>query len=158
MMTVDDMLFEARAMLAIRVAPTEAYDEMERGALLVDIRYLEQRVRDGEIPRAVHIARNEFEWRCDPSSAWRHRMIRKGDYERRIIVICNQGYQSSFAAANLVRMGLRNATDVEGGMENWLQNGLPIRPFEHNKLRKLLHVTAAQIANPQSRPIHGRPR
>src|SRR5262249_11974914 len=114
------MLCEARAMLTSRLSPVEAYGEMSRGALLVDIRYLEQRFRDGEIPRAAVISRNELEWRCDPGASWRHEMIKKDDYEQRVIVLCNQGYQSSFAAANLVRIGLRNATDIEGGMERWL--------------------------------------
>jgi rhodanese-related sulfurtransferase len=103
-MTVDEMLGEARAMLTPRLSPSEAYREMKRGALLVDIRSLEQRVRDGHIPDAAVISRNEFEWRCDPSAPWRHQMIRKDDYEQRIVVLCNQGCQSSFAAANLVRM------------------------------------------------------
>jgi len=99
---------------------------MERGALLVDIRYLEQRLRDGEIPSAVIVSRNEFEWRCDPSASWRHARIKPDDYEQRIIVLCNQGYQSSLAAANLIRLGLANVTDVEGGMESWLRFGLPV--------------------------------
>jgi rhodanese-related sulfurtransferase len=136
-MTVDEMLSEARAILK-RVSPAEALREMEQGALLVDIRYLEQRVRDGDIPNAALVNRNEFEWRCDPSAEWRHRMVRPNDYEQRIIVLCNQGYQSSFAAANLVRLGLKNATDVEGGMENWLQSGLPVVPYEKPEVRALL--------------------
>jgi len=125
-MTVDEMLRQARATLSVRLSAAEAYREMERGALLVDIRHLEQRLRDGEIPNAVIVNRNEFEWRCDPSATWRHERIKPDDYEQRIIVICNQGYQSSFAAANLVRLGLANATDVEGGMESWLGCGLPV--------------------------------
>jgi rhodanese-related sulfurtransferase len=128
-MTVDELLQEARAMLH-RLSPEEAFREMQQGALLIDIRYLEQRVPDGEIPNAALVNRNEFEWRCDPSAAWRHAMIKPNDYEQRIIVLCNQGYQSSFAAANLVRLGLRNATDVEGGMEAWLRCGLPVVPFK----------------------------
>ena len=58
-------------MLTPRLSPAAAYEEMQQGALLVDIRYLEQRVRDGEIPNAAIISRNEFEWRCDPSAPWR---------------------------------------------------------------------------------------
>jgi hypothetical protein len=86
-MTVDEMLREARAMLTPRLSPVAAYDEMRQGALLVDIRYLEQRAQDGEIPNAAIISRNEFEWRCDPSAPWRHEMINKNDYEQRIIAL-----------------------------------------------------------------------
>lgn len=136
-MTVDEMLSEARSILK-RLSPAEAFREMEQGALLVDIRYLEQRVRDGDIPNAALVNRNEFEWRCDPSAEWRHRMVKPNDYDQRIIVLCNQGYQSSFAAANLVRLGLKNATDVEGGMENWLLSALPVVPYENAEVRTLL--------------------
>ena len=137
-MTVDEMLSEARAMLTPRLSPAAAYGEMQQGALLVDIRYLEQRARDGEIPNAAIISRNEFEWRCDPSAPWRHEMINKDDYKQRILVLCNQGYQSSFAAANLVRIGLSNVTDIEGGVQSWLSDGLPVVPFETSRIRALL--------------------
>lgn len=139
-MTVDEMLGEARAMLN-RLSPDAAFREMQQGAVLVDIRYLEQRIRDGEIPNAAVVNRNEFEWRCDPSAEWRHAMIKPNDYEQRLIVMCNQGYQSSFAAANLVRLGLKNATDVEGGMEAWLLCGLPVVPFKELGIRDLLLET-----------------
>jgi rhodanese-related sulfurtransferase len=141
-MTVDEMLSDARAIIKPRLSPEEALREMENGALLVDIRYLEQRVRDGDIPNAVLVNRNEFEWRCDPSAEWRHTKIKHNDYDQRIIVLCNQGYQSSFAAANLIRLGLRNATDVEGGMENWISHGLPIVPYDKREVRELLYAEA----------------
>lgn len=139
-MTVDEMLSEARAIIQPRLSPEEALKEMQNGALLVDIRYLEQRARDGDIPNAALINRNELEWRCDPSAGCHHAKIKHNDYGQRIIVLCNQGYQSSFAAANLVRLGLRNVTDVEGGMENWISRGLPIVPYEKPEVRRLLHM------------------
>jgi rhodanese-related sulfurtransferase len=141
-MTVDEMLHEARALLKPRLSPTAAYGEMQQGALLVDIRYFEQQARDGEIPNAAIISRNEFEWRCDPSAPWRHEKIIKDDYTQRVIVLCNQGFQSSFAAANLVRIGLSNATDIEGGMQAWLSDGLPVVPFETSRIRALLVASA----------------
>ena len=85
-MTVDEMLSEARAVLTPRLAPAEAYSEMKRGVVLIDIRYLEQRVRDGEIPDAAIINRNEFEWRCDPSAPWCHEMINRNDYALLVVV------------------------------------------------------------------------
>ena len=136
--SVEQLLSEARCTLTPRLQPSQAHKEMGDGATLVDIRHLEQRVRDGEIPGAVMINRNEFEWRCDPSALWRHEMINNDDYKQRIIVLCNQGFQSSFAAANLVRIGLSNVTDIEGGMQGWLLGGLPVVPFEMSRIRALL--------------------
>ena len=45
-----------------------------------------------------------------------------------VIVVCNEGYASSLAAATLQRLGLRNATDLVGGIQAWIAAGLPIDP------------------------------
>ena len=70
------------------------------------------------------LPRNCLEWRCDPTSKWRHRAITRRDL--RIILICDQGYQSSLAAANLQQLGLRYATDLDGGFTAWAAAGLPV--------------------------------
>jgi hypothetical protein len=41
-MTVDEMLSEVRVMLTPRLAPAWAHEKIQQGALLIDIRYLEQ--------------------------------------------------------------------------------------------------------------------
>ncbi len=70
------------------------------------------------------LPRNSLEWRCDPGSAWRHPAITRRDL--RIILICNQGYQSSLAAATLQQLGLIQATDLDGGFTAWAAAGLPV--------------------------------
>lgn len=132
--SVEQLLSHARSTLAPRLSPTQAYEEMGDGATLVDIRHLEQRMRDGVIPGAVLINRNEFEWRCDPSASWRNARIAPHQYDQRVIVLCNQGYQSSLAAANLQYIGMKNVTDVIGGFEAWRAAGLPIVPHEDKTL------------------------
>lgn len=114
-LSVDELLAKARAGLD-RVSPDELEREVEAGALLVDIRPVEQRERDGVLPRALVIDRNVFEWRLAPSSEWK---IIDIDPDQRVIVVCNQGFQSSLAAATLQDLGLRRATDLVGGYEAW---------------------------------------
>ena len=46
-------------------------------------------------------------------------------YDLRPIVICNEGYTSSLAAAALQDLGLLRATDVIGGYQAWRAAGLP---------------------------------
>ena len=92
----------------------------------MDTRPLEQRRRDGAIPGAVVIDRNVLEWRLDPGGAYRISQLRGP--EQTVIVICNEGYSSSLAAATLQRLGLANATDVVGGFQAWRDQGLPIDP------------------------------
>ena len=45
-----------------------------------------------------------------------------------LILICQQGFQSSLAAATLQRLGLAQATDLDGGFDAWTAAGLPVHP------------------------------
>jgi hypothetical protein len=86
-MTVDDLLAEARSVLAHRPGPAEALATQAKGALLIDIRGDDQRRSGGLIPGAVVLPRNSLEWRCDPASPWRHLVM---NYRSRsLILICN---------------------------------------------------------------------
>jgi rhodanese-related sulfurtransferase len=120
--SVEDLLREARRGLA-RLSPRQAHEAMRRGAVLIDIRTESQRASDGDIPSAVIVARNVLEWRLDPSSEYRDPSLARRDHQ--VILICNEGYQSSLAAANLRRLGL-DATDVIGGFQAWRDAELPI--------------------------------
>jgi len=122
---VDVMLRQERADLD-RVAPADLDLEMRRGALVVDIRPVEQRRRDGELPGAVVVDRNVLEWRLDPTSP--HRLAESDDPDRRLVIVCSEGYQSSLAAATLRRLGLRRATDLVGGYLAWAQEQRSHRP------------------------------
>jgi len=114
--TIDDVLAEARKRLD-RVRPHDLAAAIDAGALVVDTRSEAQRRRDGELPGAVVVERNVLEWRLDPASP--HRLEDAGDYRRRIVVVCDEGYASSLAAASLQDLGLVNATDLEGGYQAW---------------------------------------
>jgi rhodanese-related sulfurtransferase len=125
--TVDTLLVEARRKLPPRPLPAEAHRMLAgEGALLIDIRGDDQRHRDGLIPGALVLARNSLEWRCDPASEWRHPAIQT--HEQVILLICDEGFQSSLAAANLQELGLHRATDVQGGFQAWRAAGLPVTP------------------------------
>ncbi len=124
--SAEDLLSEARRGLA-RLSPREALEATGDGAVLVDIRTESQRASDGVIPDAAFIARNVLEWRLDPSCEHRDPALARRD--RRLVVICNEGYQSSLAAANLRRLGL-DATDVIGGFQAWRASGLPVEEGE----------------------------
>jgi rhodanese-related sulfurtransferase len=119
--SVDELLKAARANLD-RVAPEQLAALAARGALIVDIRSVEQRDRDGPLPGALVIDRNVLEYRLAPSSEYRLLDIPP---ERPVVVVCNQGYSSSLAAATLQQLGLRNATDLIGGFEAWLNTRQP---------------------------------
>jgi rhodanese-related sulfurtransferase len=112
--TIDELLAAARARLA-RVPAGGLAAELAAGALVVDIRPVEQRERDGAIDGAIVIDRNVLEWRLDPASA--HRIPEVVDHDVRVVLVCNEGYQSSLAAATLQDLGLHRATDLAGGFQ-----------------------------------------
>lgn len=122
--TIDQLLHEARSALPHRLSAGEARDALRDGALLIDIRSDDQIRTDGRIPGATVIPRNSLEWRCDPTSPWRHAEIHSHD--QRLIIVCNEGFQSSLAAATLQELGMHRATDLDGGFLAWRQAGFPI--------------------------------
>jgi len=113
--TIDEILAEARARLT-RVTPAEADAARERGAVIVDIRPAAQREANGELPFAVVIERNVLEWRLDPAN---DASLPIADHDLEVIVLCQEGYTSSLAAAALQDLGIHRATDVIGGYAAW---------------------------------------
>lgn len=121
--TVDEMLATARARLD-RVGPARAAELVDDGAVLVDTRPQWQRDAEGALPGALLIERNHLEWRLDPTSE--ARIPQATDHDVTWIVVCSEGYSSSLAAASLQDLGLRNATDLDGGFHAWKAAGLPV--------------------------------
>jgi rhodanese-related sulfurtransferase len=112
--SIEDLLAEARGRLE-RVSPAQAAEAMQRGALLVDIRSDRQRAQDGLVPGARHVPRNVLEWRVDALGR-----------DSEVILMCDEGYQSSLAAATLQELGIARATDLDGGFQAWRAAGLPV--------------------------------
>jgi len=143
--SLDQYLAEARSGLS-RLEPAVAYEAVLDGALLVDIRPEFQRRRDGEVPAAIIVERNHLEWRLHPESP--ARIPEATGFDVRWIVLCDEGYASSLAAAALQALGFHGATDVIGGLQAWRTAGMP--------LGKPGRVSAPRLApKPDSQPAHG---
>ncbi len=120
------MLDDARSRLD-RISARAAFQELVAlDGLLVDIRPAAQRAREGEVARWLPlqvIERNVLEWRFDPASDAR---LPEAAYDRRVIVLCQEGYTSSLAADSLRGIGIERATDVIGGFAAWRAAGMPV--------------------------------
>jgi rhodanese-related sulfurtransferase len=125
---IDQVLAEARARLH-RLSPQQALRATGEGAVLVDIRPAAQRAAEGEIPGALLVERNVLEWRFDPACAAR---LPQASYDLHVIIVCSEGYTSSLAAAALQDLGVRHATDLDGGFRAWQAAGLPAVPAAHS--------------------------
>jgi len=122
--TVDDLVSAARSRYR-RVTPREAHQEVAAGdAVLIDIRPLELRRAGGDVPGAHVVPLTSLQWVTDPASPWHIDEIR--DHDTRVIVMCQEGYSSTLAAASLLDLGLHRATDVAGGAGAWADDGLPV--------------------------------
>lgn len=111
-LTIAEVLDRARAGLT-RLQPVDLAAAVADGALVVDIRPAAQRACEGEVPGAMIVERNVLEWRCDPTSD--ARLPEAIDHDVTWVVVCQEGYTSSLAAAALQQLGLHRSTDLEGG-------------------------------------------
>lgn len=114
-MTIDEYLEAARSRFD-RIAPDELAAAIEAGALVVDIRPEINRETEGELPGAEVIDRGVLEWRLAPSSDAKSIDV---EPDQQVILFCNEGYQSSLAAATLLDLGVEGATDLIGGYRAW---------------------------------------
>lgn len=120
---IDALLADVRAGLD-RLTAQRAARAQQDGALLVDIRYAALRDRDGTVPGALVVERNELEWRLDPTCP--HRAAEATGSGRPVVVLCNEGYASSLAVRSLQALGLTDVTDLDGGFQAWRAAGLPV--------------------------------
>jgi rhodanese-related sulfurtransferase len=116
--TIDEVLELARGRLS-RLTPVQALTLWGAGAVVVDIRPAAQRAAEGELPGALLIERNVLEWRFDPAG---EAALPIASYDLQVIVVCQEGYTSSLAAAALQDLGVHRATDVIGGYAAWIRD------------------------------------
>jgi len=124
--TVHELLEQARTRIDRRT-PEEA---AAGGVQIIDIRTTEQRRADGTVPGALWFPRNVLEWRVDPASDARDERVAGLDDE--IVLMCDEGYASSFAAADLRRLGFARAADMDGGFQAWKRAGLPVTELDED--------------------------
>lgn len=114
--SVTDLLDRARRRIQ-RVGPHELKGIVAEGGLVVDIRPQAQRTLEGSLPGALIVERNVLEWRFDPAGT--HRLPEALGGDQAVVIVCSEGYASSFAAASLVDLGYTRAADLIGGYMAW---------------------------------------
>ncbi len=116
---IDRYLDGVRVAIEPRAEAADLAGVVERGGLVVDIRPVDLRERDGLLPGAIVVGRNVLEWRLDPTSP--HRIPEVTGPDQQVVLFCDEGYASSLAAATLRHLGLRRATDLVGGIQAWFR-------------------------------------
>src|ERR1700694_6135836 len=104
-MSVNDMIADARTRIT-GLSQEEMQRELQSGeAVVVDIRDVRERWREGTIPGAKHVPRGMLEFWADPQSEYHKRYM---DPQKRTIVYCAGGLRSSLAADVLQKRGETN--------------------------------------------------
>jgi rhodanese-related sulfurtransferase len=112
---VDRLLARAREQLGRRATPDDLAGVLARGGLVIDTRSAAQRERDGELDGAIVVERNALEWRLDPTCPYKLPELHSVDQP--IVIVCDEGYGSTFAALSVRQLGLQDVTDLAGGFK-----------------------------------------
>ncbi len=97
------------------VGPREAADAAEGGAVLVDVREREEYAA-GTATGALGLPKGYLE-------VWAESKI--PDKKRPVVVFCQTGVRSLFAAEALGRLGYKDVRNLAGGYRGWAEAGLP---------------------------------
>lgn len=117
-----DMVAQAKARVE-SLDPAAVAEEVERGAVLVDLREDSEVAVAGRIPGSVHVPRGMLEFRADTTSPYHDVALDPGE---RIILYCAVGARSALGAATLQEMGYPNVAHLGGGIKAWAKQGNPI--------------------------------
>ena len=98
------------------IAPNTAIRMMNEGAVLVDVRTVDQ-FRDGHIPGARNVPGDQIADGTKAVDKWGGKTL---------IMCCNDGAAAGAAVRTLARAGLKNVFSLRGGLTAWRQDNLPI--------------------------------
>ncbi len=125
--TVLQMWAEANEKIEV-LTPTDLYDELGSAnkVLLLDVRLPVEIERRGAIAGSTPVPRQVVEWWADPESPYFRQEGEFGEFDRRIVTVCDGGGNGAFTAVTLQELGYTNVASLEGGFFGWVAAGLPI--------------------------------
>ncbi len=106
---------------AVNVA--EALERQQAGAVIVDLRDIRERARDGFIPGSFHAPRGMIEFWVDPESPYYKDVFGSG---REFIFHCASGWRSALATKAVQDMGLAPVCHIGGGLAAWKKADAPL--------------------------------
>ena len=107
----------------VRIKETTALDALElfdrADVVIVDIRDIRERQREGYIPGSIHAPRGMIEFWVDPDSPYFKAVFGQN---KRFIFHCASGWRSALTVATLQDMGF-HAEHIEDGFKGWIKAG-----------------------------------
>ena len=122
-MGVMEMVEAARGEIE-EVEPADAIREAgDPDTLVIDIRDVRERRRDGYIPGSFHCPRGMVEFWIDPDSPYYKPVF---DEKKRFLFHCAADWRSALTVQTVNRMGFAGAAHVKGGLKGWREAGGPV--------------------------------
>ena len=90
--------------------------------LVVDIRDVRERHRDGYIPGSFHAPRGMVEFWVDPTSPYFKDVFGE---DKKFVFHCASGWRSALSVATLQDMGF-DAAHLKEGFSTWVKHGGPV--------------------------------
>ena len=120
--SVADMVAAARS----RIEEVETEEALtlvgDPSVLIVDLRDIRERQRQGYIPGSFHCPRGMAEFWVDPQSPYFKDIFAE---ERRFVFHCASGWRSALTVATLNDMGFP-AAHLKDGFGDWVKKGGPV--------------------------------
>lgn len=121
----------AEADAAVETVTVAAALERQRaGALIVDLRDIRERAREGFIPGSFHAPRGMIEFWVDPDSPYFKEVFGE---EREFIFHCASGWRSALATKAVQDMGLAPVSHIGGGFTAWKKAEAPMLRTEDGR-------------------------
>ena len=134
----DRRLAELRSAIP-EVTPAQSLTLQAQGAALIDVREVEE-ISLGSPTAAYRLGRGYLELRVEDAVP---------DLERPLVLMCNSGMRSLFAAEDLKRLGYKHVYSMAGGFSRWKNEGLPFeappRLDQHARERYARHLTMPEV-------------
>ena len=100
--------------------------------VVIDLRDIRELQREGHLPGAVHMPRGMLEFWVDPDSPYARPIFQE---DKRFVFYCAAAWRSALACQVAGRLGLQNASHLEGGFTGWKEAGGKVvakwRPLRH---------------------------
>lgn len=122
--TLKQLVEDACSRVAV-VSPGDAARAAENGDLVLDVRESGELESEGRVPGALHVPRGVLESRADPAAQAAEPRLTGLRGTGRVQVLCASGGRAALAADTLRKMGYAAAV-IEGGMNAWKAQGLPV--------------------------------
>ena len=112
------LVFELRARVHAFAAlsATQAVRLMNQGALVIDLRSKEL-YDAGHIVDARNVPVAELESQADALKKWR---------DKNVITYCDSGANGAGAARSLMKLGFTKVFNLQGGLNAWVKDNLPL--------------------------------